>query len=110
MCWLDTFVVGLMSVQGPSCGKEGLKTDRAIGHHMRQTCSGWNSQVNELIWDEICVEEEMAAEVRDYFGGTAKTYGMGYTFVRVLDAEEISVQRETNMYDLFSCKQEWEIG
>ena len=47
--------------------------------------------MNELIWDEICVEEEMAAEVRDYFGGTAKTYGMGYTFVRVLDAEEISV-------------------
>ncbi|KAG2046224.1 hypothetical protein BDR06DRAFT_985663 [Suillus hirtellus] len=61
-------------------------------------------------WDEIPVEEEMPAEVTDYFPGAAKTYGMGYTFLSLFNTNENSVYRKTNLYYPFSCKQDWEIA
>ncbi|KAG1889009.1 uncharacterized protein F5891DRAFT_1198886 [Suillus fuscotomentosus] len=64
----------------------------------------------DSVWDEIRVEEEMAAEFTDYFPGTAKTYGMDYTFLSLFNTDENRVYCKTNMYYLFSCKQEWEIA
>ncbi|KAG1842818.1 hypothetical protein C8R48DRAFT_780930 [Suillus tomentosus] len=133
-----------MSLQCPSCGKDGFKTDTAVARHMSQPRSGCNSWLDELIrlrshlppgplkddpmesneeeddvhfgdtynsgWDEIPVEEEMPAEVTDYFPGAAKTYGMGYMFLSLFNTDENSVYRKTNLYYPFSCKQDWEIA
>ncbi|KAG1753541.1 uncharacterized protein EDB91DRAFT_1285700 [Suillus paluster] len=39
-----------MSLQCPSCGKDGFKTDTAVARHMSQPRSGCNSWLDELIW------------------------------------------------------------
>ncbi|KAG1747998.1 uncharacterized protein EDB91DRAFT_1235850 [Suillus paluster] len=128
-----------MSLQCPSCGKDGFKTDTAVAHHMSQPCSGCNSWLDELIrlkshlppeddpmesdndvrgggWDEASgtpmkdIEEQMHGEVTDYFPGAAETYGMGHMFLGLFNTNENSVYHKTNLYYPFSCKQDWEIA
>ncbi|KAG1738912.1 uncharacterized protein EDB91DRAFT_1237678 [Suillus paluster] len=129
-----------MSLQCLSCGKDGFKTDTAVAHHMSQPRSGCNSWLDELIRLKSHLPPEddpmesdndvggsyeeddddvyfgntddggRGSPVTDYFPGAAETYGMGHMFLGLFNTNENSVYRKTNLYYLFSCKQDWKIA
>lgn len=56
------------------------------------------------------VVDSSDGRVVDHYGGAAKTYGPGHTFMDRFDSDLHAKHRDANLYYPFSSRQDWEIG